>query len=352
MCVCRSTFIGPDYRLRGSMQGTLDTFGVVEILQILGRMRRSGTLHIECPQRPHRRPLRRTGASPRRATPPGSPPTPSSAVSSSSGRWSTSSSSRPPWTSRRCGRGRSAPSSSTTARSRRAPCARCSRGRSPTRWWPPSSRPPGQFVFVVDADPQPVDFITVDTAVGAARHLGPRRRVLPRRRDARPAVHGARAQRRLQHAAAQSAAHGPRRVRRAAAGGRLADGQGDHAGEPPRGDHGGEHPRQAGRRRRAAGQGGAAVAGRGRRRAAGAPRQRVGGGQPAARRHRRRARTPATGRRARSDGRSRRGSSERSTAAATGRRKGRAACMAARPFVVPSAGAARGGRPSVPQLRR
>jgi Domain of unknown function (DUF4388) len=33
------------------MQGTLDTFGVVEILQILGRMRRSGTLHIECPQR-------------------------------------------------------------------------------------------------------------------------------------------------------------------------------------------------------------------------------------------------------------------------------------------------------------
>lgn len=40
-----------DYRLRGGMQGTLDTFGVVEILQILGRMRRSGTLHIECPQR-------------------------------------------------------------------------------------------------------------------------------------------------------------------------------------------------------------------------------------------------------------------------------------------------------------
>ena len=33
------------------MQGTLDTFGVVEILQILGRARRSGTLHIECPER-------------------------------------------------------------------------------------------------------------------------------------------------------------------------------------------------------------------------------------------------------------------------------------------------------------
>jgi hypothetical protein len=33
------------------MQGTLDTFGVVEILQMLGRARRSGTLHIECPQR-------------------------------------------------------------------------------------------------------------------------------------------------------------------------------------------------------------------------------------------------------------------------------------------------------------
>jgi hypothetical protein len=40
-----------DYRLRGGMKGTLDTFGVVEILQMLGRMRRSGTLHIECPQR-------------------------------------------------------------------------------------------------------------------------------------------------------------------------------------------------------------------------------------------------------------------------------------------------------------
>ncbi len=33
------------------MQGTLDTFGVVEVLQMLGRTRRSGTLHIECPQR-------------------------------------------------------------------------------------------------------------------------------------------------------------------------------------------------------------------------------------------------------------------------------------------------------------
>lgn len=33
------------------MQGTLDTFGVVEILQMLGRTRRSGTLHVECPQR-------------------------------------------------------------------------------------------------------------------------------------------------------------------------------------------------------------------------------------------------------------------------------------------------------------
>jgi hypothetical protein len=33
------------------MQGTLDTFGVVEILQMLGRARRFGTLHIECPER-------------------------------------------------------------------------------------------------------------------------------------------------------------------------------------------------------------------------------------------------------------------------------------------------------------
>ncbi len=33
------------------MQGTLDTFSVVEILQMLGKSRRSGTLHIECPNR-------------------------------------------------------------------------------------------------------------------------------------------------------------------------------------------------------------------------------------------------------------------------------------------------------------
>jgi len=33
------------------MHGTLDTFGVVEILQMLGRSRSSGTLHVECPQR-------------------------------------------------------------------------------------------------------------------------------------------------------------------------------------------------------------------------------------------------------------------------------------------------------------
>jgi len=33
------------------MQGTLDTFGIVEILQMLGKSKRSGTLHIECPQR-------------------------------------------------------------------------------------------------------------------------------------------------------------------------------------------------------------------------------------------------------------------------------------------------------------
>jgi hypothetical protein len=33
------------------MQGTLDTFSVVEILQLIGKTRLSGTLHIECPQR-------------------------------------------------------------------------------------------------------------------------------------------------------------------------------------------------------------------------------------------------------------------------------------------------------------
>jgi hypothetical protein len=33
------------------MQGTLDSFGVVEILQMLEQERSSGTLHVECPQR-------------------------------------------------------------------------------------------------------------------------------------------------------------------------------------------------------------------------------------------------------------------------------------------------------------
>jgi hypothetical protein len=33
------------------MQGELNTFGIVEILQMLGKAKRSGTLHIECPQR-------------------------------------------------------------------------------------------------------------------------------------------------------------------------------------------------------------------------------------------------------------------------------------------------------------
>lgn len=33
------------------MQGTLDTFSVAEVLQMLSKARRSGTLHIECPER-------------------------------------------------------------------------------------------------------------------------------------------------------------------------------------------------------------------------------------------------------------------------------------------------------------
>ncbi|HQG55001.1 MAG TPA: DUF4388 domain-containing protein [Thermoleophilia bacterium] len=40
-----------EYTLRPLMQGTLDTFSVVEILQMLARTRSSGTLHIECPNR-------------------------------------------------------------------------------------------------------------------------------------------------------------------------------------------------------------------------------------------------------------------------------------------------------------
>lgn len=51
VCVCRSTFIDGEYTLRPIMQGELNTFGIVEILQMLGKAKRSGTLHIECPQR-------------------------------------------------------------------------------------------------------------------------------------------------------------------------------------------------------------------------------------------------------------------------------------------------------------
>ncbi len=41
----------PEYTLAPVMHGTLDTFSVVEVLQMLGRVRRSGTLHIECAER-------------------------------------------------------------------------------------------------------------------------------------------------------------------------------------------------------------------------------------------------------------------------------------------------------------
>ena len=48
---CTSTLLGADSRLRGAMQGTLDTLGVVELLQTLEQKRSFGTLHVECPQR-------------------------------------------------------------------------------------------------------------------------------------------------------------------------------------------------------------------------------------------------------------------------------------------------------------
>ena len=42
---------GASIHSRPFMHGTLDTFSVVEVLQMLGRVRRSGTLHIECAER-------------------------------------------------------------------------------------------------------------------------------------------------------------------------------------------------------------------------------------------------------------------------------------------------------------
>ena len=220
MCVCRSTFIGPDYRLRGSMQGTLDTFGVVEILQILGRMRRSGTLHIECPQRlidvhfaqgriAETRDSTRVAAD----TVIGSQLLKRSLVNDqqlTAALAEQEARPRPIGTilvehgavaedalrevlSRQIANTLVAAKleASGLVRLRRRP--RAAAGRLHHR----------------------------RHALGAARHLGAGRRVLSGGRDARPAVHGARAQRRLQHAAAQPAAHGPRRVRRAAAGGRA-----------------------------------------------------------------------------------------------------------------------------------
>ena len=151
-----------DYRLLLTMQGTLDTFGVVEILQMLGRTRRSGTLHIECPERiidvhfvhgriaetrdstrvdvrhRHRQPTAQALARQRR---------PAAAR---------------PWRSRRRARARWAPCSSGPATSPRAICTRCCRARSRARSSRPSWRPRGTSCSWSTAIPATVDFITID----------------------------------------------------------------------------------------------------------------------------------------------------------------------------------------------
>ena len=177
------------------MQGTLDTFSVVEILQMLGRVRRSGTLHIECAERlidvhfVHGR-IAETRDSTRVATDTvlGSQLLKRSLIDERSSRKRSREQEHNP--------GPWARSSSRPGTSPRATCARCSRARSPARSWPPSWRPRAPSCSSSTHDPAPVDFITIDThsvlleisAVGgdyclAVEVLGAAHTVLVRNRD-------------------------------------------------------------------------------------------------------------------------------------------------------------------------
>ena len=290
MWVCRSTFIPPDYRLRAVMQGTLDTFGVVEILQMLGRMHSSGTLHIECPQRlidvhfssgriAETRDSTRVAAD----TVIGSQLLKRSLVNEAQLQ---------------------AALAEQEARPRPVGTILVERGavkeaalrevlsrQIANTLVAAKLEAAGTFVFIVDPAPAPVDCITVDTqsvlldisALGgeyclAIEMLGQPSTVLVRNGDyntlpRNPVLMGR--DEFLVLVQVDGVAHG----------------QGVTV-EPAGGDHRGEHPRQAGGGRRGAGQGRAPVARRRCRGAAGAPRQCLGRGQPAARRHLRRADCP------------------------------------------------------------
>ena len=210
----------------------------------------------------------------------------------------------------------------------------------------------GSFVFVVDAEPQPVDFITVDTqsvlldisALGgeyclAVEMLGQPSTVLVRNGDyntlpRNPLLMG------RDEFAVLLQVDGSRTVKEITQAshleeitvvsilGKLADA--------------GVLLVKAERQSRAEDAGGAP----------GAPRQRVGGGQPPARRHGRGAGRRRRGGRLR---RRRRTGCRRSCSDGPGgarTTKGAGGPMAARPFCVLGAGAAPGGRPLRAQLRR
>ena len=180
-----------DYRLRGSMQGTLDTFGVVDT-EMLGRMRRSGTLHIECPERlvdvhfavgriAETRDSTRVAAD----TVIGSQLLKRSLVNEQQLQ---------------------AALAEQEARPRPVGTILVDHGavkedalrevlsrQIANTLVAAKLEAAGSFVFVVDHEPAPAGLHHRRHPVCAPRHLRARRRVLPRRGDARPAVHGPRA---------------------------------------------------------------------------------------------------------------------------------------------------------------
>ena len=143
------------------MHGTLDTFGVVDILQMLGRTRRSGTLHIECPARlidvhfVHGR-IAETRDSTRVATDTviGSQLLKRSLVNDAQLREALARQEADPCPLRT----RIVPSGHVDERDLREVLSR----QVASTLVAAKLETTGNFIFVVDADPKPVDFITID----------------------------------------------------------------------------------------------------------------------------------------------------------------------------------------------
>ena len=110
----------------------------------------------------------------------------------------------------------------------------------------PSRRPTqaGTFMFVIDDTAEPVDYITIDTHSVLIEVSAVGRRLRRRLRARGRRQHRAGAQPRLRDAAAPPHAHGARRVPRAHADRRPAHGERGRRGQPPRRGHRHLHPGQ------------------------------------------------------------------------------------------------------------